>query len=92
MPSLEKMNVTLPAELVAQVQRAVDAGEYSTSSEVVREALTEWKTRRLVEQKEVDALREAWQEASQDTRPGVPLDGVFTRLKSRYAGQITPQA
>lgn len=85
MPSLEKISITLPADLVAQVQHAVETGEYSTSSEVVRDALSEWNKRRQVEEQGINQLRSAWREACQDERPGLNPEVVFSRLKARYS-------
>jgi hypothetical protein len=39
MPNVEKISVTLPAEMVAGIRAAVDGGEYSSASKVIREAL-----------------------------------------------------
>jgi antitoxin ParD1/3/4 len=42
MSKLERITVTMPSEMVAKISAAVDAGEYATTSEVVREALRDW--------------------------------------------------
>jgi antitoxin ParD1/3/4 len=39
MPTIEKLSIALPSEMAALVRRAVDAGEYSSNSEVIRDAL-----------------------------------------------------
>ncbi len=49
MSKVEKISIALPGELLALVRRAVDGGDYASSSEVVREALREWKARRTAE-------------------------------------------
>jgi uncharacterized protein len=46
MPSIEKVSIALPSEMLAMVKQAVEGGDYASSSEVVREALREWKARR----------------------------------------------
>jgi antitoxin ParD1/3/4 len=42
------------------VRRAVDSGEFSSSSEVVREALQEWERRRARQREEEQELRRLW--------------------------------
>ncbi len=42
MSKLERITVTMPEEMAAKMRAAVDAGEYATTSEVVREALRDW--------------------------------------------------
>ncbi len=42
MPTIEKLSIALPTEMASVVRQAVDAGEYSSQSEVVRDALRDW--------------------------------------------------
>jgi antitoxin ParD1/3/4 len=42
MSKLERITVTMPEEMVAKISAAVEAGNYATTSEVVREALRDW--------------------------------------------------
>jgi antitoxin ParD1/3/4 len=46
MGHVDKRSITLSPELAAVVDGAVEAGEYASASEVVREALRQWKERR----------------------------------------------
>lgn len=43
---VEKLSIALTPELAAAVRTAVESGYYASSSEVVREALRDWKQRR----------------------------------------------
>lgn len=44
--AIERMTITLPAEMAEVLKSAVSAGQYASTSEVIREALREWTTRR----------------------------------------------
>ena len=46
MPRIEKVSIALSSDLLRLVRGAVQTGDYASTSEVVREALREWKTRR----------------------------------------------
>ena len=46
----EKISVSLTDEHARLLHEAVRSGDYASSSEVVREALREWKARRLLGQ------------------------------------------
>ena len=48
MSSIEKVSIALPSDMLAMVKQAVEGGDYASSSEVVREALREWKDRKSV--------------------------------------------
>ena len=55
--TLERLTITMPSEMAASIKQAVDDGEYASTSEVVREALREWKTRRQLMLNELSALK-----------------------------------
>ena len=57
MASIEKISIALPQEMVEKVREAVDAGEYASSSEVVREALRDWNQKRVLHQQGLNELR-----------------------------------
>jgi len=46
--SMEKMSISLTSDQAKLIGQAVESGGYASSSEVVREALREWKARRLL--------------------------------------------
>ena len=84
MPNVEKISVALPPEMVAVVRQAVAAGEYASSSEVVREALRDWTQKRSLRQQGVEELRQLWREALADETPGIPAEEVLGRLERKY--------
>ena len=49
MAAIERLTITLPAEMAGLVKRAVDEGNYASSSEVIREALRDWKVKRKLQ-------------------------------------------
>jgi antitoxin ParD1/3/4 len=61
MSNVQKVSIALTPEFMTLVKEAVDSGEYTSTSEVVRDALRHWKQRRAI-QLSTDELREVWQE------------------------------
>jgi antitoxin ParD1/3/4 len=57
MPEIERLTITLPAELAAVVKAAVNQGDYASTSEVIRESLRDWKRKRAAQEQELAALR-----------------------------------
>ena len=57
MPSIEKVSVALISEQVSELNAAVEAGEYATTSEIVREAVRDWQLKRELRQ---ERLRQMW--------------------------------
>jgi antitoxin ParD1/3/4 len=44
--AIERLTITLPADMAGVVKGAVDDGDYASTSEVIREAVRDWKLRR----------------------------------------------
>lgn len=57
MAGIARLTITLPNEMAAIVRAAVEEGDYASSSEVVREALRDWKTKRALQLRELSALQ-----------------------------------
>ncbi|BBB91669.1 MAG TPA: type II toxin-antitoxin system ParD family antitoxin [Methylomusa anaerophila] len=62
MSSVEKITIALTQELAVLVRQAVENGEYASSSEVIRDALRDWKVKRTLQQQQIDELRRLWNE------------------------------
>lgn len=62
MPDVQKVSVALTGEQLDALRAAVDAGEYATTSEVVREAVRDWQLKRELRREDVRRLRELWDE------------------------------
>ncbi len=60
MANVSKVSIALTPEMNDLVQQAVATGEYASSSEVVREALREWKLRRTLKQHEHAEILSLW--------------------------------
>jgi len=86
MPTVEKLSIALPTEMAALVRSAVDLGEYSSNSEVIREALREWTYKRKLREQGLQNLRKQWQEAVADDSEGLDPGPIFDRLESKYDG------
>jgi antitoxin ParD1/3/4 len=84
------MNVSLTEELANFVKAKVAAGRYSSSSEVVREAL---RLMEKIEQKEAEKLRflrMAWQEGSDSGDAGeVDFSALKQEARARLAASKT---
>lgn len=86
MSKLERITVTMPAEMAARLRAAVERGEYATTSEVVREALRDWGDERERTEAENLAIRKLLDEARQS--PSLPADEVFARVRQRVADVV----
>lgn len=82
MASIEKVSVALPTDMLELVKNAVKSGDYATTSEVIREALREWKARRETREEALTELRRLVQEGLESQDIG-PLDTEETKREGR---------
>ncbi len=62
MANVEKISVALPPEMVDLIKEAVEGGTYSSSSEVIREALRDWKEKQKRKAIAIKELKRVWRE------------------------------
>jgi antitoxin ParD1/3/4 len=62
MSNVQKLSVALTPELIAAVRDAVETGEYTSTSEVIRDAVRGWSVRRATRDLATAELRRLWEE------------------------------
>jgi antitoxin ParD1/3/4 len=70
MSEIERLTITLPSEMATVVKSAVERGDYASSSEVIREALRDWKRKRSAQQRELSSLKADIQKSLTDLAEG----------------------
>ncbi len=83
MAGIERMTVTLPTDMAATVKQAVEGGDYASSSEVVREALRDWKAKRVLQLQELAALKADIDHGLRDLTKGRVRDFDAGRIVER---------
>lgn len=78
-----KITITLPTELLADIEAAVAAGDHDSIDEAIQSALEERETERLLRRADRAKLAALIQEGV-DSGPGIDADIVFERLLRRY--------
>ena len=73
MPDIQKVSIALTGEQLAALKAAVEAGEYATTSEIVREAIRDWQFKRELRQEDLKRLRKLWEEGKA-SGPAQPFD------------------
>jgi antitoxin ParD1/3/4 len=87
MANVEKVSVALTPEMAGMVRQAVETGEYASASEVMREALRDWKLRRAQRSQAIDELRRLWDEGIA-SGPAVDGEEAFARIKAKLDARL----
>jgi antitoxin ParD1/3/4 len=64
MPDVQKVSIALTGEQIDALKAAVASGEYATTSEVIREAVRDWRFKRELRREDVFRLRQLWDEGN----------------------------
>jgi antitoxin ParD1/3/4 len=83
MSGIERLTITLPAEMATAVKTAVEAGDYASTSEVIRAALRDWKMKRALQVEELAALKADIDAGLADVAAGRVKDFDTTRIVER---------
>jgi antitoxin ParD1/3/4 len=83
MAEIERLTITLPHDMAAVVRDAVQRGDYASSSEVIREALRDWKMKRALQLKELEALNADIEKGLADLAAGRVEDFDAARIIKR---------
>lgn len=62
MSNVEKISIALTPDLAFLVQQAVENDGYASASEVIREALRDWKAKRSLREQQIEEIRNLWRE------------------------------
>jgi antitoxin ParD1/3/4 len=84
MANVEKISVAVTPEMAAMLREVVGSGEYASSSEVMREALREWKFRRGQRERAIEELGRLWDEGI-NSGPSREGEGFFSRIHADLA-------
>lgn len=89
MSKVEKISIALSPELIDVIRKAVEAGGYASTSEVIREALRDWRLRQSLREAEVASLRQAWDDgiASGVARP-LDMNKIKTAARRKLEASI----
>ncbi len=88
MSTVRKVSIALPGDMVALAREAVDGGQYASVSEVVREALRDWKDK---QDRKAIALKELKRMVREglDSGPGrfASMDEIKDEARRRFAAR-----
>jgi len=85
MATVEKITIALTPEMAGFIRGAVDAGEYASTSEAIRDAVREWKERRDLLGYTVVELRDLVQEGLESGPSGrSSMDQIKAEARRRF--------
>jgi antitoxin ParD1/3/4 len=87
MPRVEKISIALTPDLAAAVQEAVESGGYASTSEVIREALRDWREKRRLHEQQINEMRKLWDEGIQSGPSRVRVGDLIQELEQEFGAK-----
>jgi antitoxin ParD1/3/4 len=87
MPGVEKISIALTPDLAAAVQEAVESGGYASTSEVIREALRDWREKRRLHEQQINEMRKLWDEGIQSGPSRVRVGDLIQELEQEFGAK-----
>jgi len=87
----ETITAEIDADIYADVEAAVSAGEFSSVAEAVALIVGEWSADRRTDNHKAESpefiayAKALIEESRRDPRPSIPADVVFAELRARYS-------
>ncbi len=83
MGAIERMTITLPSDMAGLIKGAVGEGDYASTSEVIREALRDWKMKRELRVRQLEVLKAEISLGMADVAAGRVTDFDAKRIAAR---------
>lgn len=74
--------------MLRAIRESVEAGEYASTSEALRDAVRVWQRQRLEDAERLSAIRTRVRRSLDDPRPGIPLDEAFDRIEKLHTDTV----
>lgn len=88
METAEKLSITMTPAMLRAVRASVEAGEYASTSEAVRDAIRLWQRARDEHAERLAAIRERVRHSVEDGRAPLSLDQVRDRLAGLHDATV----
>jgi antitoxin ParD1/3/4 len=85
MQNAEKISITMTPDMLRVVRDSVEAGEYASTSEALRDAVRVWQRQRLEDAERLNAIRARVRRSLDDPRPDLSFEEVEARLARLHA-------
>lgn len=80
MQTAEKISITMTPEMLRLIRESVKAGEYSSTSEVLRDAMRAWVREREEHAERLNAIRARVRRSLDDPRPSLSAEEAEAEL------------
>ena len=83
----EKISITLPPDMLSDIKGVVAAGQYASTSEVIREAMRLWQRREEEHRERLALIRSRLKRSARSGKP-VAIDQAFGQIEKFHQKRV----
>lgn len=84
MQTAEKISITVTPEMLKSIRDSVDAGEYASTSEVIRHAMRLWQRERDEHAERMAVIKARIRKSLDDPRPPLDEDEAHSAIEAMF--------
>lgn len=84
MQSAEKISITMTPEMLRSIRESVEAGEYASTSEVIRHAMRLWQRERDEYAERIAAIKARIRKSLDDPRPDLTEEEMEAAIEAMF--------
>ena len=84
MQTAEKISITVTPEMLRTIRESVDAGEYASTSEVIRHAMRLWQRERDEHAERIASIKARIRKSLDDPRPDLTEEEADAALEEMF--------
>lgn len=84
----EKISITLPPDMLSDIKEKVEAGQYGSTSEVIREAMRLWQRQEEEHEERIASIRKRLKRSAKSGKP-VPIEAAFDEIERHHKKRMT---
>ena len=87
----EKISITLPPDMLSYIKNNVQAGQYSSTSELIREAVRLWQQKQEEHTAKIEAIRARLDRSANSGTP-IPMEEAFDRIRAMHEQRMSDRS
>jgi antitoxin ParD1/3/4 len=85
MQNAEKISITMTPQMMELIRSCVEAGEYASTSEVLRDAMRVWQRERVERAEHLESIKARIKKSVDDPRPDLSSEELREQLEIMFA-------
>jgi len=89
-PKIERITISLPHDMLSSIKEKVQAGEYASTSEIIRDAMRQWQKNEQDRSAVLHVIKDRLKQSLRSGSP-VPIEKAFGKIRAHHRKIVAKQ-